>query len=94
MLPFVSTLPTPVKIVPRQQKRYAPVWEFHSSTIEGLLSSCRQMSKVVTENMHIAILFDASVAVQTTAVVPSGKQVPDGGEHETVTPGQLSVTVG
>jgi hypothetical protein len=48
----------------------------------------------VTVKVHWAVLFDASVAVQVTVVVPSGKQVPDDGEQEAVAPGQLSVGVG
>ena len=40
------------------------------------------------------MLPDASVAVQVTVVVPRGKQVPDGGLHTTVAPGQLSPITG
>ena len=40
------------------------------------------------------MLPDASVAVQVTVVVPSGKQLPDGGLHTTVAPGQLSPIIG
>jgi hypothetical protein len=52
------------------------------------------MSKVVTENEQVPVLPEASVAVQVTFVVPGGKQVPDAGEQETITAGQLSVAVG
>lgn len=49
-----------------------------------------------TVNVHVAVLFDASIAVQVTVVTPIGfpeaKYEPLGGEHEYVTPGQLSVT--
>jgi len=44
-------------------------------------------------NWHVAVFIDASVAVQVTVVVPTGMQVPDGGVHTTVTPGQLSLAV-
>jgi hypothetical protein len=37
---------------------------------------------------------EASVAVQVTAVVPTGNAVPDAGVQEVVTPGQLSLAVG
>ena len=46
-----------------------------------------------TWNVHWAVLPDVSVAVQVTVVVPTGMQVPDGGVHTTVTPGQLSLAV-
>lgn len=36
----------------------------------------------------------ASVAVEVTVVVPLGKKLPDAGTDVTVTPGQLSETVG
>lgn len=35
-----------------------------------------------------------SVAVQVTVVDPTGKKEPDGGEHETIALGQLSLTLG
>jgi hypothetical protein len=50
-------------------------------------------SLTVTVNMQVEALPAASVAVQVTVVVPTGKNVPDGGEQTTVTPGQLSVAV-
>ena len=53
-----------------------------------------QISNVVTVKVQDAALPDVSVAVQVTAVVPNGKHDPDGGLHEDVTPGQLSLTVG
>jgi hypothetical protein len=40
------------------------------------------------------ILLLASVAVQETVVVPTGKHIPEAGEQLTITPGQLSVGVG
>jgi hypothetical protein len=48
----------------------------------------------VTVNMQELILLLASVAVQVTVVAPIAKQVPDGGAHTAVAPGQLSVGVG
>jgi hypothetical protein len=44
-------------------------------------------------NVQLEVLPAASVAVQVTVVVPTGKNVPDAGEQTTVTPGQLSVAV-
>ena len=52
------------------------------------------ISFTVTAKVHIAVLPAASVAVQVTVVVPTGKKLPLGGTHEAVTPGQLSPIVG
>lgn len=59
-----------------------------------MVSSTRQALNTVTVNEHEAVLPDASVAVQVTVVVPTGKVEPDAGEQTTVTPGQLSDAVG
>src|SRR4029434_4771408 len=59
----------------------------------GLVSSCKHTLNTVTVKLQVAVLLDASVAVQVTVVVPTGKQDPDGGLQTTVTPGQLSVAV-
>ena len=40
------------------------------------------------------MLPEPSVAVAVTVVVPTGKKLPDAGLLTTVTPGQLSLTVG
>ena len=40
------------------------------------------------------ILFEVSVALHETVVVPFGNAVPEAGLHEVVTPGQLSFAVG
>ena len=48
----------------------------------------------MTAKLQLAVLPEASVAVQVTVVVPTGKIEPDGGLHIEVTPGQLSDTVG
>ena len=87
-------LPTPVKTVPLQQNRYWPVIEFHNRMMLGSLSSWSATSKSVTVNEQVAVLPDASVAVQVTVVTPIGKQDPAGGLQTTVTPGQLSVATG
>ena len=47
-----------------------------------------------TWNVQLAVLADASVAVQVTVVEPTRKQKPEGGEQLAVAPGQLSVGVG
>jgi hypothetical protein len=70
------------------------VIEFAKNTMVGLLSSCRHTLNTVTVKLQVAVLPDASVAVQVTVVVPTGKHDPDGGLHATVTPGQLSLAVG
>jgi len=49
--------------------------------------------KTLTLKLQVAVLPDASVAVQVTVVEPTGKHEPDGGLQATVTPGQLSVAV-
>jgi hypothetical protein len=50
------------------------------------------VSLTVTLNEHDAVLPPWSVAVQVTAVVPTGNAEPEGAEQTTVT-GQLSETV-
>lgn len=94
MQPLTSTVPTPVNTVPPQQKRYSPVAALNSTTLAGLLSSCRQPLNTVTVKVQLAVLPDVSAAVQVTVVVPTGKTEPLGGVHTEVTPGQLSDTVG
>src|SRR5215212_10914587 len=47
-------------------------------------------SPTVTLNEHVAMLPDASVAVEFTVVVPMGNAKPDGGTLFTSVPGQLS----
>ena len=51
------------------------------------------VSTTVTVNEQLAVFPEASVAVQTTVVVPFGKLEPGGGLHKKVTPGQLSLAV-
>jgi hypothetical protein len=48
----------------------------------------------VTVNEQLAVLLEASVAVQVTVVVPLGKVDPEAGTHITDGLGQLSVGVG
>jgi len=53
------------------------------------------VSFTVTVKLHILMLFDESLTVHVTDVVPFGKVLPDAGEHEAApTPGQLSLTAG
>lgn len=82
-----------MNVVPLQQNVYAPVTEFPRNFVPGLLSSCRHRLNTLTEKLQVAVLLDASVAVQVTVVLPIGKQVPDAGLQTTVTPGQLSLAV-
>src|ERR1044071_8666619 len=56
-------------------------------------SSCNLPLKTEMVKLQVAVLPDASVAVQVTVVTPTGKQLPDGGLQTTVTPGQLSEAV-
>ena len=64
-------------------------------TIPAVVLSCRKMSNTFTGKLHVAVFPEASVAVQLTVVVPSGKLVPDGGTHTTAPAGsaQLSAAV-
>ena len=87
-------VPTPVNTVPLQQKRYSPVAALNRTTLAGVLSSCRQPLNTVTVKVQEAVFPDASVAVQVTVVVPTGRIEPLGGLQTEVTPGQLSDTVG
>jgi hypothetical protein len=48
-------------------------------------------SLTVTVKVQVAVLPVASVAVEVTVVVPTGKNEPEAGTAATVTPGQLSV---
>lgn len=75
--PLTLTVPVPVNIVPPQQKRYSPVWELNTTTRLGLLSSCKQALNTVTVKLQVAVLPEASVAVQVTVVVPRGNVDPD-----------------
>jgi hypothetical protein len=47
----------------------------------------------VTVKLHAVLLFEVSVAVQVTLVVPTWKTEPEAGLQATETPGQLSVAV-
>ena len=49
--------------------------------------------KTETVKLQVAVLPEASVAVQVTVVTPMGKQLPEGGLQTTTTPGQLSLAV-
>jgi hypothetical protein len=67
---------------------------FTNTTSPGLESSCRQKLNTFTPNVHVVMLFDASVAVHVTVVVPTGNCDPAGGLHTTVGVPQLSVATG
>ncbi len=94
MQPILLTLPTPVKVLPLQQKAYSPVVVFHANTAAGFERSWMQTLNTLIVTEQVAVLPEASVAVQVTVVVPIGMAEPDGGTQATVTPGQLSVAVG
>ena len=71
---------TPVPVAanePLQQKRYCPVWVLNRTTFPGVVSSCRQRLKPVTVKLQLEVLPEASVAVQVTVVVPTGKGWPE-----------------
>jgi hypothetical protein len=52
------------------------------------------VSLTVTLNEQSSVLLDASVAVQSTGVVPTRKIEPEPGTQLTVAPGQLSLGTG
>lgn len=56
-------------------------------------SSCARTLNTETVKLQVAVLPAASVAVQVTVVVPTGKHDPEGGLQTTPTPGQLSLAV-
>jgi hypothetical protein len=92
--PCLVTVPVPVKVVPLQQKRYAPVVVLNSATTLELESSCTQALKTVAAKLHDDVLPSPSVAVQVTVVVPGGKDEPLGGTHTVITVPQLSLAAG
>ena len=51
-------------------------------------------SWTMTWNVQLPVLPDVSVAVHVTSVVPTGKDVPEAGTHDTVALPQLSLAVG
>jgi len=70
---------------------------FAGHSDEGLadapLMTGPSVSLTVTLNVQEALLPAASVAVQVTVVVPTGKNDPEGGLQFATTPGQLSLAV-
>lgn len=52
------------------------------------------MSFTLTVKVQVLVLPAASVAVDVTVVIPTGKKLPEAGTLVMVTPGQLSVAVG
>src|ERR1041385_1972677 len=91
--PLTVAMPVPVSVVPLQQNEYWPVLALDKTTLVETVSSCRQAVKTVTPKLQEAVLFEGSVAVQVTVVVPTGKGEPDGGTQTTVAE-QLSEAVG
>ena len=59
----------------------------------GQIITGGSVSTTVTVKLQLAVSPAASVAVQVTVVVPTGKVEPEAGLHEQLTPGQLSVAV-
>ena len=75
--PLTVTVPVPLNKVPLQQNWYCPVWTLNSTTVLGLLSSCKHPLKPVTLKLQLAVLPDGSEAVQVTVVVPTGNVEPE-----------------
>jgi hypothetical protein len=93
--PLTLGVPVPLAIsTPLQKNWKSPVTGLNNTKFPGLVSSCKHMLNVVTVNVHCVVLFDVSVAVQVTVVVPTGKIDPDGGLQTTDCTPQLSVAAG
>lgn len=67
---------------------------FGTLTFAGQANVGACVSLTVTVNEHEPVFEEASLAVQVTVVVPTGKLDPEGGKHATVDPGQLSEAAG
>lgn len=92
--PLVVSAPLPLAIsASPQQKLKSPLEALISTTLPGLLSSCRQKLNTLTAKMQVAMLPETSVALQTTVVVPTGKFDPEGGLQATDWSVQLSVAL-
>jgi hypothetical protein len=61
--------------------------------LPGQVMSGGSVSLTVTVKLQLAVLSDASVAVQITGVVPLAKVEPLGGLQLVLTPGQLSLAL-
>src|SRR5687768_11390575 len=87
LLVQLNTVPGtgPLKLIAAVAALLQTVW-FETGFTVGI-------ALMVTVNVQLAVLPDASVAVPVTVVVPTGKTLPDAGVNTTVTPGQLSVAV-
>src|SRR5712692_6382811 len=93
MHPLAFGVPLPLAIVtPPQQKLKSPVEALTSTTLPGLLSSCRQKLNTVTVKLQVAVFPEASVAVHVTVVVPIGKAELEGGLQTTV-PGRRTLSL-
>lgn len=88
-----DTVPQPAVVVGAKLTT-APHWPGVLNTLIFDGQVMVQATVTLTWNVQLAVLLDVSVAVQVTVVVPTPKQVPDGGVQFAVAPGQLSVGVG
>jgi hypothetical protein len=61
--------------------------------LDGHLMIGGSPSLTMMEKKQLAVFEDRSVAVQVTRVNPTGKRLPEGGEHSTDAPVQLSLAV-
>src|SRR6185369_16502240 len=87
--PFLSTSASRSNFVPTSSLFLSPI-----QTLAGLSAVKFAAEFTVTVNWQVAWLFEVSVAVHVTVVVPTGKLDPDGGTQATVWPGQLSLLGG
>lgn len=62
--------------------------------LAGQVIAGGMLSLTVTVKVQVAVLLEASVAVQVTVVTPFWKVEPDAGTQAAVAPVQLSVGVG
>jgi len=61
--------------------------------LAGQLAVGGSLSVTVTVKLHVAVRPEASVAVQLTVVVPTGKSPPEAGLQRIVAPEQLSLAL-
>jgi len=90
--------PTPGQLSPTAGAPYVTTAEHCPSAAGAVIFAGQAMaggceSFTVTVNEQVAVLFEVSVAVHETVVVPFGNAEPDAGVQVAVTPGQLSFCV-
>ena len=93
---LVTTTPGQLSVAVGVKLTLAPHWPAVLGTIifAGQVTTGNCTSLTLMVNVQMVILPDASVAVQVTVVMPTGKKLPEAGLVVILTPGQLSETCG